>query len=155
MYHAWTNPKTLSIVSRIAGVDLVPAIDIEIGNINISVQDPLENYQKQENQSDDDIPVTKWHHDSYPFVCVVMMSDASKMVGGETAIRTGSGEIIKVRGPQMVRLLDIDRLRMLRVCVNIKIGLWCRPSRQTHHTPGISRSRWERAYHNGDSFQTS
>ncbi|EXJ75773.1 uncharacterized protein A1O5_00280 [Cladophialophora psammophila CBS 110553] len=101
MYDAWKNPKTLAIVSKIAGVDLVPVIDIEIGNINISVQDPLKNYQKQEKQSDDDVPVTKWHVDSYPFVCVVMMSDASQMVGGETAIQTGSGDLIKVRGPQM------------------------------------------------------
>ncbi|OQU94811.1 hypothetical protein CLAIMM_01107 [Cladophialophora immunda] len=101
MYDAWKNPKTLAIVSKIAGIDLVPAIDIEIGNINVSVQDRLRNYQKQERQSDDDIPVTKWHVDSYPFVCVVMMSDASQMAGGETAIRTGSGEILKVRGPQM------------------------------------------------------
>ncbi|OAP61756.1 hypothetical protein AYL99_03959 [Fonsecaea erecta] len=101
MYDAWKNPTTLAIVSKIAGVDLVPAIDIEIGNINVSVQDPLKNYRKQEGQSEDDIPVTKWHVDSYPFVCVVMMSDASQMVGGETAIKTGAGEIIKVRGPQM------------------------------------------------------
>ncbi|KIW98628.1 uncharacterized protein Z519_00289 [Cladophialophora bantiana CBS 173.52] len=101
MYDAWKNPKTLAIVSKIAGVDLVPVIDIEIGNINISVQNPLKNYQKQEKQSGDDVPVTKWHVDSYPFVCVVMMSDASQMVGGETAIKTGSGDLIKVRGPQM------------------------------------------------------
>jgi len=102
MYDAWKSPETLEIVSSIAGIDLVPVIDIEIGNINVSVQDPLNNYQKQDNQSDDDLPVTKWHHDSYPFVCVVMMSDTSQMVGGETAIRTGSGELMKVRGPAMV-----------------------------------------------------
>ncbi|KAK6386159.1 hypothetical protein LTS17_001734 [Exophiala oligosperma] len=101
MYDAWNNPRTLSIVSKIAGIDLVPEIDIDIGNINISVQDPLKDYKKQENQSDDDVPVTKWHYDSYPFVCVVMMSDASQMQGGETAIRTGSGEFVRVRGPQM------------------------------------------------------
>ncbi|KIW99394.1 uncharacterized protein Z518_11382 [Rhinocladiella mackenziei CBS 650.93] len=101
MYDAWKDPKTLSIVSKIAGVDLIPVIDIEIGNINVSVQDPGEDKGKVTNQSDDDIPITKWHNDSYPFVCVVMMSDASKMVGGETALRSGSGEILKVRGPQM------------------------------------------------------
>ena len=32
-----------------------------------------------------------------------MLSDASKMIGGETAIKKPSGEIVKVRGPQMVR----------------------------------------------------
>ncbi|EXJ60455.1 hypothetical protein A1O7_04608 [Cladophialophora yegresii CBS 114405] len=101
MYDAWTNPKTLAIVSKIAGIDLIPMIDIDIGNINVSVQEPLKNPGKLVNQSNDDIPVTKWHVDSYPFVCVVMMSDASQMIGGETAVKTGSGEIIKVRGPQM------------------------------------------------------
>lgn len=110
MHDAWYNPRTLSIVSKIAGIDLVPEIDIDVGNINISVQDPLKDYKKEENQSDDDVPVTKWHYDSYPFVCVVMMSDASKMQGGETAIKTGSGEFVKVRGPQMVRLLSFTCL---------------------------------------------
>ncbi|KEF52514.1 uncharacterized protein A1O9_11356 [Exophiala aquamarina CBS 119918] len=101
MYDAWNDPKTLSIVSDIAGVDLIPMIDYDIGNFNISVQNEGQGKAKLANQSDDDIPITNWHHDSYPFVCVVMMSDASKMVGGETALRNGSGEIIKVRGPQM------------------------------------------------------
>lgn len=31
-----------------------------------------------------------------------MMSDATKMQGGETALKTGTGEVLKVRGPQMV-----------------------------------------------------
>jgi hypothetical protein len=30
-----------------------------------------------------------------------MLSDASQMKGGETALRTGTGDIMKVRGPQM------------------------------------------------------
>jgi hypothetical protein len=100
MYDAWKSPKTLEIVSKIAGVDLVPVLDLEIGNINISVLDGNEDKARAE-----DMPVTKWHVDSYPFVCVVMMSDASNMIGGETALKTGEGEIIKVRGPQMVRTL--------------------------------------------------
>jgi hypothetical protein len=81
-------------------VDLVPAIDIEISNINISTTDFDDGEAKSETSND--LPATKWHYDSYPFVCVVMLSDASTMVGGETAIRKPSGDIIKVRGPQMV-----------------------------------------------------
>ncbi|KAF2265261.1 hypothetical protein CC78DRAFT_532665 [Lojkania enalia] len=100
MYDAWKNAKTLSIVSNIAGVDLIPNIDLEIGNINIAVQDLMEN-TSVEGHSTEENSVTKWHYDSYPIVCVVMMSDASTMIGGETAVRTGSGEILKVRGPQM------------------------------------------------------
>ncbi|KAF1996224.1 hypothetical protein P154DRAFT_443854 [Amniculicola lignicola CBS 123094] len=100
MYDAWKDPKTLSIISKITGVDLIPNMDYEIGNINISVRDGLEGATETA-ATQEAPPVTKWHYDSYPIVCVVMMSDASNMIGGETAVRTGSGEVLKVRGPQM------------------------------------------------------
>lgn len=45
--------------------------------------------------------VDDWHVDSYQFVCVVMLSDASTMIGGETAIETGNGEVVKVRAAQV------------------------------------------------------
>jgi len=94
VYDAWTHPETLRIISSIAGVDLIPVMDYEIGHINISVNDnPTGTLQAA--------PVVDWHKDSYPFVCVIMLSDANEMVGGETALRTGSGEIKKIRGPQM------------------------------------------------------
>lgn len=71
-------------------------MEYEIGHINISVF----------NEGDDkkSAPVVGWHRDSYPFVCVVMLSDPSEMKGGETALRTGTGDIMKVRGPEMVNL---------------------------------------------------
>lgn len=78
----------------------MPVMDYEIGHINISVKNT------SENGDDGPPPVVNWHCDSYPFVCVLMLSDASTMVGGETAIRTGSGEVMKVRGPQMVSAID-------------------------------------------------
>ena len=31
-----------------------------------------------------------------------MLSDCTEMLGGETALRTGTGEIMRVRGPQQV-----------------------------------------------------
>lgn len=38
-------------------------------------------------------------------LCVMMMlSDCTGMIGGETALRTPKGDVIKVRGPAMVRL---------------------------------------------------
>jgi hypothetical protein len=95
VYDAWTNPETLRILSSIAGVDLIPVFDYEIGHINISVNDNPDGKTQA-------APVVGWHKDSYPFVCVLMLSDATEMKGGETALRTGSGEIMKVRGPQMV-----------------------------------------------------
>jgi hypothetical protein len=121
-YDAWTNPETLNILSKIAGVKLVPEMNYEIGHINFSVKSEQQTQQERaeiENQKrfyaedegiagcpwEDDKPVVGWHQDSYPFVCVLMLSDCTDMVGGETALLTGDGNIIKVRGPDMVRYL--------------------------------------------------
>jgi len=82
----------------VAGVDLVPTLPCDVGHINVSVgssADPSRN-------SSGDASAFGWHVDSTPFVVVTMLSDCTGMVGGETAIRTGSGEIVKVRGPTMV-----------------------------------------------------
>jgi len=42
--------------------------------------------------------IDSWHKDSTQIVVVVMLSDCSTMVGGEAAIRTGTGQILKARG---------------------------------------------------------
>lgn len=118
VYDVWKNPETLAIVSQIAGIDLVTEMDFEIGHINISVKsekqkdEELRAYaEKTQAEADegiggcpweDDKPIVDWHTDSYPFVCVTMLSDCTNMIGGETALRTGTGDILKVRGPQMV-----------------------------------------------------
>jgi hypothetical protein len=118
VYDAWKSPETLAIVSKIAGVDLVPQMDFELGHINISMQTEEQKRdalaavaEKTSREADegvagcpweDDKPIVDWHTDSYPFVCVTMLSDCTNMIGGETALRTGTGEIMKVRGPQMV-----------------------------------------------------
>lgn len=102
MDQAWNDPQTLAIISKIAGVDLIPNIQYEVGNINISIQNAVRDRKEVQAKSSDSNSVTKWHYDAFPFVCVVMMSDATNMVGGETALKTGTGEILKVRGPQMV-----------------------------------------------------
>ena len=117
---AWHNPRVLEIVSEIAGVELVPQMDYEIAHINILVKSEKEANQElamveRERRPigkgkgtdarpwEDDKPVVGWHNDSYPFVCVTMLSDCTKMVGGETALRKANGGVVKVRGPQMVR----------------------------------------------------
>ena len=118
VYDTWRHPKTLEIISKIAGVELVPQMDFEIGHINISMQSEEQKQEalaaiveKESREADegvsgcpweDDKPIVDWHTDSYPFVCVTMLSDCDGMIGGETALRTGSGDIKKVRGPQMV-----------------------------------------------------
>jgi hypothetical protein len=87
-------------MSKIAGVELVPVMDYEIGHINISVPGSKNSVF---DDGDDEDAVVGWHRDSYPFVCVLMMSDTTGMVGGETALKTGTGAIKKVRGPTRVR----------------------------------------------------
>ena len=49
----------------------------------------------------DDIPIDAWHKDMVPVVCVLMLSDTSTMDGGETAIKTGDGSILKARGANL------------------------------------------------------
>ncbi|KAJ5116282.1 hypothetical protein N7456_000630 [Penicillium angulare] len=101
-YSAWKSPEVLAKISEVAGIDVVPSIDFEIANINISIRD--ENAKVEHSldvMSDNDLPAVAWHYDSFPFVCVTMLSDCTGMVGGETALRTPDGEIKKVRGPAM------------------------------------------------------
>ncbi|TFK56366.1 hypothetical protein OE88DRAFT_1616414, partial [Heliocybe sulcata] len=107
-YDAWTHPDTLRIISSIAGVDLVPVMDFEVAHVNFSVKSEAQTKQeldtihsKRGRPWEDDKPVVGWHRDSYPFVCVLMLSDCTNMVGGETAIKTGDGSVMKVRGPTM------------------------------------------------------
>lgn len=118
VYDVWHSPEVLSIVSKIAGVELVPAMDFEIAHINISStgderrEDVKQALQEKEHRDadegvsgcpfEDDQPIVDWHTDSYPFVCVTMLSDCTHMIGGETALRKGDGEVMKVRGPAMV-----------------------------------------------------
>ena len=94
-------------MSQVAGIDLVPSIDFEIANINISVNNDTKTvYKANDNEPlGDGLSSVAWHYDSFPFVCVVMLSDCEGMVGGETAVKTPSGDIMKVRGPAMVSLL--------------------------------------------------
>ncbi|OJJ42133.1 hypothetical protein ASPZODRAFT_1505139 [Penicilliopsis zonata CBS 506.65] len=96
---AWSSPELLRRVSQVAGVDLVVSFDYEIANINISVDNDSSAIAKGDGNNDSS--AFAWHYDSFPFVCVTMLSDCSNMVGGETAIKTPSGEIRKIRGPTM------------------------------------------------------
>jgi hypothetical protein len=105
-YAAWKSPEVVAAVSKVAGIDLVPSMDFEIANINISANDDsqavIEENSDAEDPLGDGISAVAWHYDSFPFVCVVMLSDCTDMIGGETALRTASGDIRKVRGPAMV-----------------------------------------------------
>ncbi|KAI1748921.1 hypothetical protein F4782DRAFT_337451 [Xylaria castorea] len=103
-YDAWYCPELIAHVSSVAGIDLVPSMDFEVANINISINNdnatPAPVIHDKGDQLDA-FSTVAWHYDSYPFVCVVMLSDCTGMVGGETAVRLPSGGIKKVRGPAM------------------------------------------------------
>ncbi|KAE8150990.1 hypothetical protein BDV25DRAFT_102290 [Aspergillus avenaceus] len=86
-HNAWNSPAVLSAISKIAGMDLVPAMNVETGHVNISLDETGDAFD--------------WHVDSYAFVCITMLSDCTGMEGGETAIRTGTSEVLKFRGPDM------------------------------------------------------
>ncbi|CCG25594.1 hypothetical protein CORT_0C02180 [Candida orthopsilosis Co 90-125] len=110
IHDAWTHPATMELVSKMAGVDLEIVIDFEIAHANISMKTPEEadaeiakhEEAKEEERvkerkvstsssrhGDDIRAVVGWHHDSYPFVCVLMLSDTTNMIGGETSLRMG------------------------------------------------------------------
>ncbi|KAK7916817.1 hypothetical protein PG985_010425 [Apiospora marii] len=144
------NPDTLAIISKIAGIELVPEMDLEIAHINISVKSEQERREEIEAFEDraqyeadegiagcpweDNKPIVDWHTDSYPFVCVTMLSDCTTMIGGETALRTGNGDIMKVRGPQMGcavvlqgRYIEHQALRALGTAERISMVTSFRP----------------------------
>ena len=78
--------KVLDAVSTVAGVDLVPLMDMEIAAVNISVNPPAAT--EADKAAANDESAFAWHYDSYPFVCVTMLSDCTDMQGGETAVKT-------------------------------------------------------------------
>ena len=160
MYDTWKHPETLAIVSKVAGIDLVPEMDFEIAHINISMKSEKQKAEELEAFVDrnlteadegiagcpweDDKPIVDWHTDSYPFVCVTMLSDCTTMIGGETALRTGTGDILRVRGPQMVRT-PCPALHRLTPA-----GLRRRASGPLHRTPSATGARRHGADHDGD-----
>ncbi|KAE8152974.1 hypothetical protein BDV25DRAFT_150229 [Aspergillus avenaceus] len=101
-YDAWNSPEVLAKISEVAGVDLVPALDFDIANINISVGNGSVDLSTRSGEApEQEVSSVAWHYDSFPFVCVTMISNCEGMIGGETALRTATGDIMKVRGPAM------------------------------------------------------
>ncbi|CAG9984086.1 unnamed protein product [Clonostachys byssicola] len=95
IFDAYNSPEFLRVISDLAGLDLVPASDWETGHTNVWFEDGQVDANRTEKSA------FSWHRDSFPFVCVTMLSDCTGMTGGETAMRMGTGDIMKVRGPSM------------------------------------------------------
>jgi len=127
-------------------------MDYEIGHINMSVPGKKIQYDKNVMVTEEDEEaIVGWHRDSYPFVCVLMMSDTTGMIGGETALRTGTGEIKKVRGPQKVSKQTSTYI----ISSNTLSGLRCRPARPLHRAPSSSGFRRARTYYYGHFVPTT
>ncbi|KAL8283877.1 hypothetical protein RQP46_005309 [Phenoliferia psychrophenolica] len=123
VHAAWNSPEVIAAVSQAAGIDLVPVMECELGHTNYQLGEsgkagvrlsPLTpvpsdlpgvqvtdigTYQALADADDGSSTtgthnVVDFHYDSYPFVCVLMLSDVSKMIGGETAL-----QVVKARGP--------------------------------------------------------
>jgi len=109
----WYHPSVTECVSQAFGLPLKILGRIgEVGYVNVQLgPEGVEGvYKLEETPSTPldaiEMPVStpsgpmidSWHRDSTQVVVVVMLSDTSTMTGGETAIRTGSGKILKVRG---------------------------------------------------------
>lgn len=113
---AWHNPQVLAAVLAMAGVELRPVFDYEVGHVNVLLQlqekynADLEQIAAMEGSSEAFGPdpldaIVNWHYDSWPFVCVLMLSDTTGMVGGETRLRMGCApgeepEVAMVPGPK-------------------------------------------------------
>lgn len=94
-----------------AGIDLIPALDYDIGQANISINSDGSEQRCLAPGEEDEKEASGfcesafgWHTDTYPFVVVTMLSDCTGMVGGETSILTGHGEILKAPAPSLVSL---------------------------------------------------
>lgn len=117
VHEAWTHPKTVELISRISGVELEVIMDYEIAHVNMGLKSKEDVATESEvimaartralsGESDgEDIPaIVGWHRDSYPFVCVLMLSDTSEMIGGETSLRLGGdkkGKVVSIEGPKL------------------------------------------------------
>lgn len=126
-------------------------MDLEIGHINVAVHSDEEKakaLKKAQLESGEDEAVLDWHTDSYPFVCVTMLSDCNGMVGGETVLRKGNGGEVKVRGPQMVSFnLPCYQERRSELT---SIGICRHPPGPVYRAPCSARIRHKRAHHLGD-----
>ncbi|VEU24007.1 DEKNAAC105295 [Brettanomyces naardenensis] len=130
-YSAWTHPETVFAVSSMAGVELEVIMDYEVAHVNVAIKSANEaenervtirRKEAMKDSYDDDIPaVVGWHNDSYPFVCVLMLSDTEGMIGGETLIKTGSGEIIAAKGPAKGKATVLQGRKLLHLA-SIPLG---------------------------------
>ncbi|CCH41204.1 hypothetical protein BN7_741 [Wickerhamomyces ciferrii] len=101
---AWTNPRTMEILSKMAGTEVLPLFPSLTAATNLSLRSESSakvSQRPEDFDNPDEIPgVVTWHFDSPQFVCVLMLSDTTKMIGGETSLVKGDGKVAKVANPK-------------------------------------------------------
>lgn len=117
---AWYHPATQAAINEAFGTALKPLPrEADVGYVNVQLgaegvagvykytEVPAKPLPSSESAAAiakseyDNVPIDAWHKDQVPVVCVLMLSDTSTMEGGETAIKTGDGSIVKSRGASM------------------------------------------------------
>lgn len=109
---AITHPRTIQIMSKLAGLALKIPHVYSMAHINASLKErrnetsvesdeELREKLAGQNSNADNIPSSvSWHYDSTPMVCVLMLEAPSNMIGGETCLRMGNENIFRVDGPR-------------------------------------------------------
>ncbi|KZT32665.1 hypothetical protein SISSUDRAFT_993875 [Sistotremastrum suecicum HHB10207 ss-3] len=104
-YDAWTHESVKERVDQMAGIPITIVYDYEIGHTNIQLgprgwaglkAEPDMPSAEGNLAVDAEIEPTvykvpNWHKDSYPFVCILMLSETSTFKGGNTFIRKADG----------------------------------------------------------------
>jgi hypothetical protein len=113
----WRHPDVVNACSQAAGVELQLQFDYEIGHVNVQLDGLIEHTEvdailppaippksavgadmEKVKEETKQASVRDWHVDSYPWVCVCMLSNPEGMVGGETGLECGDGSMIKTKG---------------------------------------------------------
>ena len=124
MYDTWKSSELIAACSKAAGVELEVVFDYQIGHLNFQLPPemdggtdevalknipPTESPKQIDQVTAEDVEAAEedlgtlatWQNDSYPWVCVVMLSDPSGILG-ETTLRKGDGELLKVKEHEKV-----------------------------------------------------
>jgi hypothetical protein len=107
---AWTHLDTLAAVSKVAGIELVPVMDIEISHVNI-----LEN--ERSGSIHNEYPVG-WHQNDYPYVCEKNISsenngkfpDTAKEVVAVSSFSSMSARVNVSVGGEKMRCLSLMKI---------------------------------------------
>ncbi|CUM66620.1 uncharacterized protein PRCAT00004291001 [Priceomyces carsonii] len=111
---AMSHPKTLEIFSTLAGMNLAIPHVFGRGHINASLADRrgdqnaesivdshlVELLAKQDEDKEHIPSSVHWHYDSVPMVCVLMLEAPENMIGGETCIKKGNEDVVRIKGPR-------------------------------------------------------